>query len=149
MHVVCCEVYIFKVRFLLRLCSSFPSVCIMSSDRGKVKFVWLRRAFSSPRKLQKNYLGQARPTLWGSPGSDESCEDCCSSLNVSSGSVELGELEGIQLSTPKGRQASTLIKEDTPKTGSISIEPRGLFGKLNMTAEVSTSFSPYHVKLIW
>ncbi|XP_036426751.1 putative deoxyribonuclease TATDN2 [Colossoma macropomum] len=107
----------------------------MNRERRKVKFGWLRTAFSSPRKFQKNNVGLPRPTLWEDPGSDESSEDCSSSLNMSTGSVDLGELEGIKLSTPKGRQATPSKKECTPKACSLSSGPRKLFQKQAMTAE--------------
>ncbi|KAL6457947.1 hypothetical protein MHYP_G00331770 [Metynnis hypsauchen] len=111
------------------------SPSIMNRERRKVKFGWLHMAFSSPRKFQKNNVGLPRPTLWGDPGSDESSEDGSSSLNMSTGSVDLGELEGKKLSTPKGRRATPSKKGCTPKARSLSSGPRKLFQKQTMTAE--------------
>ncbi|XP_072539181.1 putative deoxyribonuclease TATDN2 [Salminus brasiliensis] len=111
---------------------------MMNSERRKVKFGWLRPAFSSPRKFQKNDEGLARPTLWSDAGSEESSEDYSSSLNMSTGSVELGELESIRLNTPKGRRATSLKKEHTLETHSLSSGVRRLFGKHAVTAEQDT-----------
>uniref|UniRef100_A0A3B1IVK2 TatD DNase domain containing 2 n=2 Tax=Astyanax mexicanus TaxID=7994 RepID=A0A3B1IVK2_ASTMX len=113
----------------------FSSSAMMNSKRGKVKFGWLRSSFTSPRKFQKNVEGLARPTLWNDPESEESSEDHSSSLNMSTGSVELGELESIKLNTPKGNQATPTTKKRTPKKHALSGGVRKLFGKQAVTAE--------------
>ncbi|XP_066522623.1 putative deoxyribonuclease TATDN2 [Hoplias malabaricus] len=107
----------------------------MNSKKQKLKFGWLRSSFGSPRKLQKNDVNLARPTLWGDPRHDESSDDCSSSLNMSTGSVDLGELESIKLSTPKGRKATSSKKMRTTNVRSLDSGPRRLFGQYSLISE--------------
>ncbi|KAK3557524.1 hypothetical protein QTP70_028482 [Hemibagrus guttatus] len=88
----------------------------MTNEKTKVKFTWLRTAFVSPTKFQKNDLGLARPTRWGGDARDESCKESSPSLDVSSSSVGLGEMANINLSTPQGRRVTPSQTPSTQKT---------------------------------
>ncbi|XP_053492910.1 putative deoxyribonuclease TATDN2 isoform X2 [Ictalurus furcatus] len=99
----------------------------MTDDRTKVKFRWLHTAFVSPTKFQKNDVGLAQPTRWGDEASDESPKDSCPSLNTSSSSEGLGELENIQLGTPQGKRVTPSKTPSTRKTHRLSSRPCRLF----------------------
>lgn len=88
-----------------------------------MEFRWLHTAFVSPTKFQKNDVGLAQPTRWGDEASDESPKDSCPSLNTSSSSEGLGELENIQLGTPQGKR----VTPSTRKTHPLSSRPCRLF----------------------
>lgn len=95
------------IRFSENLSSLYPSqLSVMSNKRTKVKFNWLRTAFVSPTKFQKNDVGSARPTRWGSAVSEESSKDSSPNMNTSTSSLGLGELENIKLDTPQGRRVT-------------------------------------------
>ncbi|KAG7326185.1 hypothetical protein KOW79_009586 [Hemibagrus wyckioides] len=100
----------------------------MTNEKTKVKFSWLRTAFISPTKFQKNDLGLARPTRWGGDARDESCEDSSPSLDVSSSSVGLGEMANINLSTPQGRRVTPSQTPGTQETPRLARRPCRLFG---------------------
>ncbi|MCI4375067.1 hypothetical protein PGIGA_G00104700 [Pangasianodon gigas] len=99
----------------------------MTNDRTKVKFSWLRTAFVSPTKFQKNDVGLARPTRWGGDASHESSKDSSPSLNTSTSSEELGELENIKLGTPQGRRVTPSQIQRSQKTRRLSSKPCRLF----------------------
>ncbi|XP_062853079.1 putative deoxyribonuclease TATDN2 isoform X2 [Trichomycterus rosablanca] len=107
----------------------------MNSEKRKVKFKWLRTAFISPTKQRKNHVGLSLPTSWGDPASDESSEDGSSSLNVSTHSLGLGELENMNLSTPKQGQATPSQRKTILRTSSLSRGPCKLFQTKTVRAE--------------
>lgn len=107
----------------------------MNRKREKVKFPWLHNAVDSPRKLMKNSVGVARPTCWEEDG-DAASEDG-PGLNTSTGSVGLGEMENMCLTTPQKQLTST--PKITPKarfklTGSHkSLRKRLSLGDVSIT----------------
>uniref|UniRef100_A0A4W4F8T0 TatD DNase domain containing 2 n=1 Tax=Electrophorus electricus TaxID=8005 RepID=A0A4W4F8T0_ELEEL len=110
----------------------------MTSKQQKVKFGWLRTAFKSPTKFQKNYIGLARPSRWEDMGHEESNED--PGMNMSTGSADLGELEHVSLSTPQGKRATPSRTEGTPKAHPLSRRTCRLFQEHAATPEVSHSY---------
>lgn len=111
-------VCMFLTQALLSLCSS--QVSVMTNERTKVKFSWLRTAFVSPTKFQKNDVGLARPTHWGDGASDDSSKDSTPSRNMSTSSVGPGVLENMRLGTPQGRRVTPSQTQSTPNTHHMS-----------------------------
>lgn len=101
----------------------------MNSERHKVKFKWLRTTFISPTKLHKNHVGRAQPTSWGDPESDESSEECTSTLNASACLLGLGELQNMNLSTLKHGHTTRSKWKATLRKSSSSTGPCRCFEK--------------------